>query len=350
MKALVLTEFGKKMEVQEVPKPTLTDTGTIIRIEANGICRSDWHFMMGDWDWIGLEVNLPHVFGHEFSGVVEQVGSQVTKYKKGDRVVVPHAHGEGTCEYCLTGHSNICDHGSVAGTTYWGGYGRYVNVPDADRNVVHLPDNVGFEAGAALGCRFMTAFHGLIDQAKVKPGEWVAVHGSGGLGLSVVHIANAIGARVIAVDISDEALELAKEFGAAITINGKDKDAVKEIMAITDGGAHVAVDALGIAVTCKNAINSLRKRGRHLQLGLTSRDEKGQIELPIDLIVVKELELIGSSNMPVSRFPDMMRMVESGMLQPEKMITKTVGLEEAAEIIMDMTEFKTPGITVLNKW
>ena len=196
----------------------------------------------------------------------------------------------------------------------------------------------------------MTAFHGLIDQAKVKPGEWVAVHGSGGLGLSVVHIANAIGARVIAVDINDEALDLAKEFGAAITINGKDKDAVKEIMAITDGGAHVAVDALGIAVTCKNAINSLRKRGRHLQLGLTSKDEKGQIELPIDLIVVKELELIGSSNMPVSRFPDMMRMVESGMLQPEKMITKTVGLEDAAEIIMDMTEFKTPGITVLNRW
>ena len=153
------------------------------------------------------------------------------------------------------------------------------------------------------------------------------------LGLSLVHIAKAIGARVIAVDINDESLKLAKEFGADITINGKEKDAVQEIMIITDGGAHVAVDALGIAVTCQNAINSLRKRGRHLQLGLTSKDEKGKVELPIDLIVVKELELIGSANMPVSRFPDMMRMVESGMLQPEKMITKTVGLEEAADIL-----------------
>lgn len=350
MKALVLTEIGKKLEVLDVPKPQLTDTGVVIRVEANGICRSDWHFMMGDWDWIGLNAELPHVLGHEFSGVVEEVGSQVTTFKKGDRVVVPHAHGEGTCEYCLNGHSNLCDNGSVAGTTYWGGYGEYVHVPDADRNVVYLPESVSFEAGAALGCRFMTAFHGLVDQAKVKPGEWVAVHGSGGLGLSLVHIAKAIGARVIAVDLNDEALKLATEFGADFTINGREKDAVKEIVSITGGGAHVAVDALGIAVTCQNAINSLRKKGRHLQLGLTSKDEKGKVELPIDLIVVKELELIGSANMPVSRFPDMMRMVESGMLQPEKMITKTVGLEEAADILINMGEYKTPGLTVLNRW
>ena len=178
MKALVLTEIGKRLEVLNVPKPQLTDTGVVIHVEANGICRSDWHFMMGDWDWIGLNAELPHVLGHEFSGVVEEVGSQVTTFKKGDRVVVPHAHGEGTCEYCLNGHSNLCDNGSVAGTTYWGGYGEYVHVPDADRNVVHLPESVSFEAGAALGCRFMTAFHGLVDQAKVKPGEWVAVDGS----------------------------------------------------------------------------------------------------------------------------------------------------------------------------
>ncbi|WP_338448487.1 zinc-dependent alcohol dehydrogenase family protein [Niallia oryzisoli] len=350
MKALVLTEIGKKLEVKEMPRPGLTDEGVVIRVEANGICRSDWHFMMGDWNWIGLQAELPHILGHEFSGVVEEVGSRVKKFKVGDRVVVPHAHGDGTCEYCVTGHSNLCDHGSIAGTTYWGGYGRYVHVLEADRNVVQLPDNVSFEAGAALGCRFMTAFHGLVDQAKVKPGEWVAIHGAGGLGLSLVHIAKAIGARVIAVDINDEPLELAMEFGADITINGRYRDAVAEIMEITDGGAHVAVDALGVAATCQNAINSLRKRGRHLQLGLTSKDEKGKIELPIDLIVVKELELIGSANMPVSRFPDMMRMVESGMLQPEKMITRTVGLEEAADILVDMGEFKTPGITVLNRW
>ena len=204
--------------------------------------------------------------------------------------------------------------------------------------------------GAALGCRFMTAFHGLIDQAKVQAGEWVAVHGSGGLDLCLVHIANAIGAKVIAVDINDEALELAKEFGAHITINSREKDAVQEIIDITGGGVHVSVDALGIATTCLNSVMSLRKRGRHLQLGLTTAEEKGFVSLPVDLMVLKELQLIGSANMPVSRFPDLMRMVESGIIQPEKMITKTVSIEEAADILVDMGEYRTPGITVVNRW
>ncbi|WP_087972251.1 zinc-dependent alcohol dehydrogenase family protein [Oceanobacillus rekensis] len=350
MKALVLTEFNKKMEVKEVPEPTLEDNGVVIRVKANGICRSDYHFMKGDLSWVGMQLELPHVLGHEFSGVVDKVGRDVTKFKEGDRVVVPHAHGEGTCEYCMTGHSNICDHGSVAGVSYWGGFGEYVHVHDADRNVVQLPESISFEAGAALGCRFMTAFHGLVDQVKVKPGEWVAVHGSGGLGLCVSHVASAIGARVITVDINDEALELAKEFGAEFTINGSKEDAVQRIVEITGGGAHVAVDALGITATCQNAINSLRKRGRHLQLGLTSSDEQGKVELPVDLIVVKELEFIGSSNMPVSRFSAMLNMIESGVLHPEKMITRKVSLEEAADIIINMEEFKTPGLSVVNQW
>lgn len=350
MKALVLTDFNKKLEIQDVPQPILTEDGVIIRVKANGICRSDYHFIKGDLGWVGMNLELPHVLGHEFSGVVEEVGSNVTKLKKGDRVVVPHAHGEGTCEYCMTGHSNICDHGSIVGVTYWGGYGEYVQVPDADRNAVVLPESISFEAGAALGCRFMTAFHGLIDQARLQPGEWVAVQGCGGLGLCVTHVASAMGARVISVDINDDSLELAKEFGAEVTINGSKEDAVQKTMEITNGGAHVAVDALGAAVTCQNSVNSLRKRGRHLQLGMTSADEQGKIELPVDLIVVKEIEFIGSSNMPVSRFPAMLSMIESGALQPEKMITKKVRLEEAADILEEMGEFNAPGISVVNQW
>lgn len=349
MKALVLTELDN-LEIQDVKEPELTNDGIVIRIKANGICRSDYHFVKGDLSWVGMQLEFPHVLGHEFSGVVEKVGKNVKNFQPGDRVVVPHAHGEGTCEYCRTGHSNICDHGSVAGVSYWGGYAEYAHVPDADLNAVHLPDSISFEAGAALGCRFMTAFHGLIDQAKVKPGEWVAVHGSGGLGLCVVHVANALGARVIAVDINDESLKLAKEFGAEFTVNGSTEDVVETITSITDGGVHVAVDALGSKITCQNSVHSLRKRGRHLQLGLTSSDEKGLVEIPVDLIVVKELEFIGSSNMPVSRFKDMLNMIESGALQPERMITKTVSIEEAADIIKNMEEFRTPGLTVVNRW
>ncbi|MDP9933752.1 propanol-preferring alcohol dehydrogenase [Paenarthrobacter nicotinovorans] len=350
MKALVLTEFGKPLEVLDVPTPDLTPKGALIRVESNGICRSDWHLWMGDWDWLGLSLELPHVMGHEFAGVVEEVGAEVSRYKKGDRVVVPHAHGCGRCEYCLAGYNNICDNVSFAGTNYWGGYGEYVQVPDADRNLVSLPDSVDFDAAAGLGCRFMTAFHGVVDQVQVKPGEWVSVHGCGGLGLSAVHIAAAMGANVIAVDINEDSLELAKSLGAVATVNGRNQDPVQAVRELTGGGAHVAVDALGIAVTCQAAVNSLRKRGRLLQVGLTSKEEKGMIPLPIDSIVLQELSIIGSANMPVSRYPDMMRMVERGILKPGALITNRVGVEEAGSIIESMGEFKGSGVSVLNRW
>lgn len=350
MKALVLTGFGKDLEVLDVPEPELTAKGVIVRVEANGICRSDWHLWMGDWDWLGLKLDLPHVMGHEFAGVIEEVGAEVSRYKKGDRVVVPHAHGCGHCEYCLAGHNNICENVSFAGTNYWGGYGRFVQVPDADRNLVRLPDNVDFDAAAGLGCRFMTAFHGIVDQVSVKPGEWVSVHGCGGLGLSAIHIAAAMGANVIAVDINEDSLALAKSLGAVATVNGRNEDPVAAIRELTQGGAHVAVDALGISITCQAAVNSLRKRGRLLQVGLTSKEEKGMIALPIDSIVLQELSIVGSANMPVSRYPDMMRMVERGVLNPGSMITNRVGLAEAGNIISSMGEFKGSGISVLNRW
>ncbi|MEY8757843.1 zinc-dependent alcohol dehydrogenase family protein [Peribacillus simplex] len=350
MKALTLTEFSKDLEILNLPDPELTENGVIVRVEANGICRSDWHLWKGDWDWIGLNLELPHVMGHEFSGVIEEVGKNVTKFKKGDRILVPHAHGDGTCDYCQSGYSNVCDNVVFAGTNYWGGYGRYVHIPDADRNLIHLADSITFEEAAGLGCRFMTAFHGIIDQARVSPGEWVAVHGCGGLGLSAIHIASAIGAKVIAVDINNEALKLAKSLGASVVINGKEKDAVNEIKEITKGGVHVAVDALGIALTCQNAISSLRKRGRLLQVGLTSKEEKGMIALPIDNIVLSELSVIGSANMPISRYPDMLRMVESNILKPGALITNTVGLKEAGEILMSMGDFSSAGVSVLNRW
>ncbi|MDQ0219913.1 hypothetical protein ELQ35_18045 [Peribacillus cavernae] len=196
----------------------------------------------------------------------------------------------------------------------------------------------------------MTSFHGIVDQVQVKPGEWVAVHGCGGIGLSAIHIASAMGAKVIAVDINNDTLTLAKELGAAVTINGKEKDAVGEIVELTKGGAHVSVDALGITATCQNAVNSLRKRGRHLQVGLTTQEEQGMVPLPIDMIVQKELSIIGSLGMQANRYPAMLQMVESNTLQPEKMVTQTVGLDDAGDVLMSMGEFKTVGVTVLDRW
>jgi D-arabinose 1-dehydrogenase-like Zn-dependent alcohol dehydrogenase len=347
MQALVLEELQKPMRVLEMPDPVLTPDGVIIKVEANGVCRSDWHAWMGDWDWLGIKLPLPHVLGHEFTGVIEEVGHSVTKFKRGDRVIVPFSQGDGTCQYCVTGHQNICENIVMPGFSYWGGFGQYVNVPNAQTNLVQLPDSIGFVEGAGMGCRFMTAFHGVVDQARVQPGEWVVIHGCGGVGLSAVHIASAAGANVIAVDIGDDKLELARQMGAVTVINARTHNTVGEIRQLTKGGADVSIDALGIAATCQSSVMSLRKRGRHLQIGLTSREEQGMIPLPIDIIVQKELSIIGSLGMQASKFPAMMKMVESGKLDPGKMVTQRISLAQAADVLASMSEFATVGVSVV---
>jgi len=236
------------------------------------------------------------------------------------------------------------------GTGLWGGYGRRVAVPFADVNLVPLPDSVGFVDAASMGCRFMTSFHGVVDQAKVAAGEWVAVHGCGGVGLSAVQIATALGASVIGIDVSDEKLALAREQGAVATVNAATSDPASAVIDITKGGAHVSIDALGVAATCRNSVASLRKRGRHLQIGLTSAAEQGEIALPIDLIVLKEATLIGSLGMQAPRFGAMLQMVASGKLAPGKLVNRRIPLEEAGAVLESMDRFATVGVTVIDQY
>ncbi|WP_174731210.1 zinc-dependent alcohol dehydrogenase family protein [Mesobacillus harenae] len=350
MRALVLEELKKPLVVREMPDPECTPDGVVIKVEANGVCRSDWHAWQGDWEWIGIQLPLPHVLGHEFSGIVEEVGANIKNFKQGDRVIVPFTIGDGTCPYCQSGHHNICENVQLPGFTSWGGYGRYTHVPNADVNLTKLPDSISFVEAAGMGCRFMTAFHGITDQARVRPGEWVAVHGCGGVGLSAVQIATALGANVIAVDIGDDKLEFAKGLGAVATVNARKVNAPEAIKEITKGGAHVSIDALGIKQTCQSSIMSLRKRGRHLQIGLTSREEEGMIPIPIDLIALSEIQLVGSLGMQPSRYPYMLQMVEQGRLNPGKLVTSTISLEEVPRIFEEMNTFQNLGVTVVDKW
>jgi D-arabinose 1-dehydrogenase-like Zn-dependent alcohol dehydrogenase len=350
MKAAVLQEFRQPLVVRDMPEPELSPNGAIVRVRANGICRSDWHAWMGDWDWIGLRLPLPHVLGHEFSGVIEEVGSNVTQFRKGQRVVVPFTQGDGTCLQCRSGHQNICDHVQMPGFSYWGGYGEMVHVPNADVNLVMLPDGVSFTDAAALGCRVMTAFHGLVDQVQVRPGEWVAVHGCGGVGLSAIQIAVAVGANVIAVDIADDKLAFAKKLGATVTVNARTERVRRVIKEVTDGGAHVSVDALGIAATCQAAIGSLRKRGRHLQIGMTTGAERGMVPLPVDLIVQHELQVYGALGMPPSRYPELLQMVVQNHLRPGELVTRTISVHDAGETVQSMSSYSGLGVTVITDW
>jgi len=350
MKAAVFEATRKPLVVKDLPDPTCAPNGAIIQVEANGICRSDWHAWSGDWTWLGLAAQPGAVLGHEFCGVVVEVGKEVKNFKKGDRVVVPFSQGDGTCEYCRNGQSNVCLTPMLPGFSYPGGFGRLVAVPFADLNLVALPPSIDFIAAASMGCRFMTSFHGIVDRAKVKPGEWVAVYGCGGIGLSAINVAAAMGANVIGIDLDSAKLELAKGLGAAHVINGAKTEPVAAVLDISKGGAHVAVDALGVAATCRNSVMSLRKQGRHLQIGLTTKAEGGEVSMPIDRIVTMELELIGSVGMQASHYPQMLAMVESGKCTPKNMVTGTCDLKGINKIFEEMNTFQNVGVTVINNY
>ena len=276
MKAAVMKEFGKPLAVvNDWKDPECGPADAVLRVEANGICRSDWHLWQGGWEWVGFVPPLPMVLGHEYCGVVEEVGSEVRKFKKGQRVVVPFHHSCGVCESCQAGHQNVCSDLRIPAFHYSGGFGRYAQVARADVNLVPLPEPISFEAAASLGCRFMTAFHGVAHQAGVKPGEWVAVFGCGGVGLAAVEIATALGANVIAVSRGAKKLALARELGAVHTVKADGEGVAKEIVELTGGGVHVSVDALGTRATTLPAIASLRTRGRHVRIGMSGKEDRG---------------------------------------------------------------------------
>jgi len=344
MKALVL-EGIQRLAVRDVPDPEPAALGATLRVKANGVCRSDWHAWIGD-----LKRDFPVILGHEMTGIIEEVAPGVTRFKKGDRVVVPFCGSDGSCEYCQRGWSHLCDNMKVPGREYSGGYAEYVSVPLADRNLVALPEEISFTDGAALGCRFMTAFHALVDRAELRPGEWVVVYGCGGVGLAAVNIAAALGASVIGVDVNPANLELARQMGAHHAINSRETRPVDAVMEITKGGAHVAVDALGIAETCVNGLHSLRKGGRHVQVGLTTKKEAGSISLPIDMMVYRELKLLGSLGMPAHDFDAMMPMVAQGRLAPGKMVTREISLSEVVDVFESMTKATNTGAHVVTKF
>ncbi len=348
MKAAVLVAFNQPLEIHDVPDPAPARAGAVIRVRANGICRSDWHAWAEHWPGF---LELPHVLGHEMCGVVEAVGPDVGGFRGGERVIVPFSGGDGTCPMCRQGQANICDRPVMPGFQSWGGFAQYVAVDEADFNLVHLPGEVDYVDGAGMGCRYMTAFHGLTARAPVRPGEWVVVYGCGGVGLSAVQIANALGGLVVGVDIHPDKLAFAQQLGAVEVVNGAEVgDPVAAVKAITGGGAQLSVDALGLESTCRNAIFSLRKRGRHVQIGMTAGESGGNLSIPIDTIIAHEIELFGSKGMPPCRYDAMLRLVATGRLAPGRLVTRTVPLAQAGAVLASMESFDTLGFTVIDRF
>jgi alcohol dehydrogenase len=346
MKAVVFEKFGGPMELQELAEPQPPRDGVVITVRACGICRSDWHGWMGH----DPDIRLPHVPGHEFSGVVEQVGSEVRSFGLGERVTVPFAVGCGYCAECLSGNQHICDAYFQPGFTAWGSFAERVAIPHADVNLVRLPESLNDIAAASLGCRFVTAFRALVVQGRVRPGDWVAVHGCGGVGLAAVMISQALGAQVIGVDIKEEALARARALGAVHVLNGRASGEIAEqVRDLTNGGANVSIDALGALETCRNSVLCLRKRGRHVQVGLMLGHDREAV-LPMGAVIAKELEIYGSHGMQAHAYGPMLEMIRSGQLRPELLVSKAVRLADAPAELMGLGHFEGVGITVIDQF
>ncbi|PSL18266.1 zinc-dependent alcohol dehydrogenase family protein [Shimia abyssi] len=345
MKAVLYENFNQSPKVTTVDDPTPAPHGVVLKVQATGVCRSDWH------GWVGHDpdIELPHIPGHELAGIVQAVGKDVTNWKVGDRVTVPFICGCGACSECHAGHQQVCPQQEQPGFTHWGSFAEFVAIHQADLNVVALPETMDFATAASLGCRFATSFRAVIDQGKISAGQWVAVHGCGGVGLSAVMIANAVGANVIAVDITPEKLALAADLGAIATVNGVQNDVPEAIREITKGGANVSLDALGHSVTMTNSILCLRPRGKHVQVGLML-GEHATPAVPMPKIVGQEIELLGSHGMQAHRYGAMLDMVKNGKLNPSLLVGDQISLSDAPAALMNMDKFQSVGATVITRF
>jgi alcohol dehydrogenase len=335
MRAVVYEAFGEPPRVEQVPDPAPPSHGAVVRVAATGLCRSDWH------GWMGHDPDIrrfPHVPGHELAGVIEAVGPEVRDWQPGARVTVPFVCACGDCEQCAAGNEQICDRQRQPGFTHWGSFAELVALDWADVNLVALPDAVDDVAAAGLGCRFATAYRAVVQVGRTQPGEWVAVHGCGGVGLSAVMIAAALGARVVGVDVSDGALAAARAAGAEVTVS-----AGADVRELTGGGAHVSLDAIGSEAACAASVAGLRKRGRHVQVGLLPKPPR----VPMDLVIGRELELLGSHGMAARAYPELLALVEAGQLRPGDLVTRTIGLDDAPAALAAMGEGGPAGVTVI---
>jgi alcohol dehydrogenase len=346
MRAVQYEEFRGPLRVVDAPEPALPPHGAIIQVRAAGMCRSDWH----GWQQDDPDIVPPHIPGHEWAGMVVTVGDTVARWRGGERVTAPFVCGCGSCDWCARGDQQVCKNQTQPGFTHSGAFAERLVVNHADVNLVGLPDSVDFVTAASLGCRFATAFRAVAQQGRPGPGDWVAIHGCGGVGLSALMTAASAGARVVAVDISDDALKLAAEWGATTCINSAsfEGDPVRIGAAVQDatsGGASLSLDAFGSVVTSLSSLHSLRRRGRHVQVG--ALPPTVSVPMPMHRIMGWELEIVGSHGMAAHTYREMLAAVTAGSLHPDRLVTRRVGLEDVCELLPLFSEPGRPGITVV---
>lgn len=342
MKAAYYEKFNGPIRIEKLPDPQATSTAVIIKVEASGLCLSDWH----GWKGHDPDIKLPHVPGHELAGIVVEIGKDIKNFKIGDRVTVPFVGGCGSCEHCLAGDQQVCDKQFQPGFTAWGSFAEYVAIDYADENLVILPDKMSFVEAASLGCRFITAYRAVKYQGRLQKDQFIAIHGCGGVGLSAVQIAKGLGARVIAVDITQEKCDFALEMGADYVVNSRKTNVVEAILEISKGGVAVSIDALGHSETFQNSIRGLKKRGKHIQVGLMTGEHE-IVSLSMPEIIANELEILGSHGMQAHRYPEMLEFIRSSKISMDQMISEVINLEHLPAQLQNLDRKHTAGISVV---
>ncbi len=322
MKAAVFHEPNQPLKIEEVDIPKIESNEILVKIAACGVCNTDLHYIDHG---IPTFKKPPMILGHEPSGIVEEVGAEVKNFNVDDRVLIPPVFSCGYCDNCRLGRENICFNMIMLGNHIDGAYAEYTKAPAKDCQ--HLPEDMPLEESSIIADAISTPFHAVKNRAQVKPGDSVVVFGCGGVGINVVQMAAAAGGSVIAVDIIDKKLEVAKELGAKHTINptGKeDKALLKEIRALTGGGADIAIEAIGNPKTIELGPAAVKAGGLHCQVGYTHHN----VSMNAGRLMFREIEIKGSLGCRPVDYPKIIEMVRFGKIQLDPVVTHRFKLDE----------------------
>lgn len=340
MRAAVLRSFNEDLSIEDVAEPDCPEDGVVLKVMACGVCRSDWHGWTGEHP----RVKLGQIGGHEYCGEVVEAGPRAS-HKVGDKLIAPFILACGTCPSCQEGHQNTCPNQKLPGFIQPGAFAEYVAVP-FDHNLAHLPESLSPTVAAGLGCRVTTAWHALSGRAALQPGEWLAVHGTGGIGLSCLLLGRAMGARVIVVDIVEEKLDHAMSLGAEAKVNAMTGDVAAQIKEITGGGAHVSIEALGLEVTTNASIECLRPLGRHVQVGMPV-GKTAKMEINMSAVYLGNLALYGTRGMPPWKYPSLLSMITTGRIDMSPLIAREIALSRTGAELAAFNGPTPPGVAVI---